>query len=192
MNVAARAHRILVDPAAEWAKIDNEPADAVHLLTGYVAWLALVPALSGFVGACLIGVVLPDGSTLHAPILQGLFGAAFGFVMACATVLALGLVIDLLAPMFASHRGFDRAFKLAVYSYTPFWLAGIFLLAPGLRFLVVTSFYGAYLLWKGLPALMGTPEPKARAYTAVIVGCAGALTLIVAAAQHAMFGLTPS
>jgi Yip1 domain len=191
MNVAARAHGILIDPLAEWTKIDSEPADAVQLLTGYVAWLALIPALSGFVGACLIGVVLPNGGTLRAPILQGLFGAAFGFVMACATVLALGLVIDLLAPVFDSRRSFDRAFKLAVYSYTPFWLAGIFLLAPGLRFLVVVSFYGGYLLWKGLPPLMGTPMAKAPAFTAVIVGCAGALTLIIAAAQHAMFGLTP-
>jgi hypothetical protein len=191
MNVAARVHGILVDPPAEWAKIDSEPFDMVQLLTGYVAWLALIPSLSGFIGACLIGVVLPDGGTLRAPILQGLFGAAFGFVMACATVLALGLVIDLLAPVFGGRRSFERAFRLAVYSYTPFWLAGIFLLAPGLRFLVVISFYGGYLLWKGLPPLMETPKARAPAYTAVIVGCAGALTLIIAAAQHAMFGLTP-
>jgi len=191
MNVAARAHGILIDPSAEWAKIDSEPSDVVQLLTGYVAWLALIPALSGFIGACLIGVVLPDGGTLRAPVLQGLFGAAFGIVMACATVLALGLVIDLLAPLFRGRRSFERALKLAVYSYTPFWLAGIFLLAPGLRFLVVISFYGGYLLWKGLPPLMETPKAKAPAYTAVIVGCAGALTLIIAAAQHAMFGLAP-
>jgi len=191
MNVAARVHGILADPPAEWAKIDSEPADVVQLLTGYVAWLALIPALSGFIGTCLIGVVLPDGGTLRAPILQGLFGAAFGYVMACATVLALGLAIDLLAPVFGGRRSFDRAFKLAVYSYTPFWLAGIFLLAPGLRFLVLASFYGGYLLWKGLPQLMDTPKAKAPAFTAVMVGCAGALTLIIAAAQHAMFGLTP-
>jgi hypothetical protein len=36
---------------------------------------------------------------------------------------------------------------------------------------------------------MGTPKSKVTAYAAVVVGCAAALTLIVAAAQHAMFGL---
>jgi lysylphosphatidylglycerol synthetase-like protein (DUF2156 family) len=190
MNIAARAHAIIIDPPAEWAKIDGEPGDVVQLLTSYVAPLAAIPALSGFIGACLVGAVVPGVGTVRASILQGFFGAAFGYVAACATVLVLGLVIDLLAPVFGSRRSFERAFKLAVYSYTPFWLAGIFLLAPGLRFLIVLSFYGIYLLWKGFPRLMETPRARVPAFTAVIVGCAGALTLIFAAAQHALFGLT--
>jgi hypothetical protein len=190
MNIAMRAHAIIIDPPAEWAKIESEPGDAVQLLTSYVAPLAAIPALSGFIGACLVGVVVPGVGTVRASVLHGLFGSAFGYVTACATVLVLGLVIDLLAPVFGSRRGFERAFKLAVYSHTPFWLAGIFLLAPGLRFLIVLSVYGVYLLWKGLPPLMETPRAKIPAITAVIVGCAGALTLIFAAAQHALFGLT--
>ena len=129
-------------------------------------------------------------ATLRAPVLDGLFGAVFSYVMTCAAVLVLALVINLLAPTFASRRGFDGAFKLAVYSYTPLWLAGIFLLAPGLRFLVLTGFYGVYLLWTGLPLLMQTPGPKVPAYAAAIVACACVLTLIIAAAQHALFGLS--
>ena len=46
----------------------------------------------------------------------------------------------------AGSEDFDSAFKLAVYSYTPVWLAGIFLLLPGLRFLILLGFYGAYVL----------------------------------------------
>ena len=132
MNIVARAHGILTDPPAEWARIDGEPGDVIQLLISYVVPLAAIPALSGFFGACLVGVVVPGVGTVRAPVLQGFFGAAFGYVTACATVLLLGLVIDLLAPVFSSRRDFERAFKLVVYSYTPFWLAGIFLLAPGL------------------------------------------------------------
>jgi lysylphosphatidylglycerol synthetase-like protein (DUF2156 family) len=184
MNVALRARGILADPPSEWAKIDGEQNDVMQLLTSYVVPLAAIPALSSFIGACAVGVVV------RASILQGFFGAAFGFVTACATVVVLAAVINLLAPMFGSRRSFARAFKLTVYSYTPFWLAGIFLLAPGLRFLVVLSLYGAYLLWKGLPQLMGTPRTKVAGFAAVIVGCAGALTLILTAVEHAMFGLS--
>jgi Yip1 domain len=155
-----------------------------------VAVLALVPALSSFIGACVVGVVEPGGNTARAPFVDGFFGTAFSYVMSCATVLAMAVVIDRLAPVFASQRGFNNAFKLAVYSYTPLWLAGIFLLVPGLRFLVFTGFYGAYLLWTGLPRLMQTPGPKILPYTAAVVACACALTLGVAVAQHAMFGLS--
>jgi Yip1 domain len=190
MNAVLRAHAILADPTTEWTKIEVEPGDVAHLLTSYVALLALIPAISGFIGACVIGVVVPGGATLRAPVVDGLFGAVFSYVMTCAAVLVLALVINSAAPMFASRRGFDRAFKLAVYSYTALWLAGIFLLAPGLRFLVLAGFYGVRLLWIGLPALMQTPGPKVPAYTALIAACACALALIIAAAQHALFGLS--
>ena len=100
----------------------------------------------------------------------------------------LGLLIDALAPRFGGRRNFDSAFKLAVYSYTPVWLAGIFLLAPGLRFLGLTGFYGAYILWCGLPRLMKTPARRVPPYAAVIVAGACALALITAAARHALFG----
>ncbi len=111
----------------------------------YVARLALIPAVFGFVGACLVGVVVPGSGVVRAPIFDGLFGAILGYVMSCATVLVLGLFIEALAPIFGGRRNFDSAFKLAVYSYTPVWLAGIFLLAPGFASWRSLAFYGAYI-----------------------------------------------
>ena len=188
MNAALRAKAILADPTTEWTRIEQEPGDAAELLSRYVALLALIPALSGFIGACLVGVVVPGSGTVRAPIFDGLFGAIFGYVMTCAVVLALGVVIDLLAPVFGGRRDFGSAFKLAVYSYTPVWLVGIFLLVPGLRFLELFAFYGAYLLWMGLPLLLKSPAPKVPTFTAVIVACACALVFITAALQQALFG----
>jgi hypothetical protein len=190
VNAALRAHAILVDSPAEWAKIEAEPGDAAHVLTSYAALLALIPALCGFVGACVVGVALPGGASARTPILAGLFGAVFSYVMTCAAVPVLGLLIQLVAPRFDSRRDFNSAFKLAVYSYTPLWLAGIFLLAPGLRFLLFTAFYGVYLVWSGLPVLLQTPAPRIPAFTALIVAFACLLTLLIAAAQHALFGLS--
>jgi hypothetical protein len=189
MNAAWRAHAVVADPSAEWARIENEPGDAAYLLTGYVAPLALIPAIFGLIGACVVGVEGPGARILRAPIFDGVFGAVFGYVMSCATVLVLGLLINLLAPMFGVRRDFDSAFKLAVYSFTPVWLAGIFLLAPGLRFLGLLGFYGAYLLWRGLPRLMKSPEPRIPAFAAIVVASACVLIFVIAAAQHALFGL---
>jgi hypothetical protein len=187
MNAAWCAYRILANPSGEWTMIESEAGDAAYLLSGYVAPLALVPAVSGFIGACIIGVAVPGTGTVHAPIFDGLFGAVFGYVMSCATVLILGLLIDLLAPAFGGRRNFDTAFKLAVYAYTPVWLVGIFLLAPGLHFLGLLGLYGAYLLWLGLPRLMKTPEQKSQTFAVVIVVCACALFFIAATAQRALF-----
>ena len=101
----------------------------------------------------------------------------------------LGLLIHALAPAFGGRRDFDNAFKLAVYSYTPVWLAGIFLLAPGLRFLGLLGLYGIYLLWVGLPQMMKVPVSSVLAFTVVIVIGAAVLVAATAAAQHTLFGL---
>jgi hypothetical protein len=130
---------------------------------------------------------VPGTGLVRASLFDGFFGAIFGYAVAVAIVLVLALVIDLLAPPFSGRKDFDSAFKLAVYSYTPVWLTGIFLLLPGLRFLILLSFYGAYVLVLGLPRLMKSPVQKSYGYALVIVVCAGALTLIAAALQRAVF-----
>ncbi|MGB9392911.1 MAG: Yip1 family protein [Xanthobacteraceae bacterium] len=187
MNAFVRAKAILVDPAAAWRGIEKDIGDPAYLLSRYVAVLALIPALSGFVGATLIGVVTPSG-VLRADLIDGLFGAIVSYATSCAIVLLLGLIIDLLAPLFGGRRDFEDAFKLAVYSFTPLWLVGIFLLLPGLRFLLLTGAYGIYLFWLGAPRLTKVPEQQAANFTAVIVICACGLLYAAALAQRMLFG----
>jgi hypothetical protein len=189
MNVVRRAKAILVDPAVEWAAIEQETGDPAYVLSHYVVLLALVPAVFSFIGVCGIGVVVPGtAGVVRTSLFDGLFGAIFGYVLACVTVLVLGLIIYLAAPLFGGCRDFDSAFKLAVYSFTPVWLAGIFLLLPGLRFLTLTGFYGAYVLWLGLPRLMKAPEGRSRSFVILIVVVAFALIYAAAAMQRIVFG----
>jgi hypothetical protein len=188
VNAALRAKAILVDPLAEWAAIEKESGDAAFLLSHYVVLLALVPALFGFIGVCVIGVVVPGTGTVRASLFDGLFGAIFGYVLTCATVLLLAIVMDFAAPLFGGRRDFDGACKLAVYSFTPVWLAGTFLILPGLRFLTLTGFYGVYVLWLGVPRLLKVPEERSYLFAILVAVCAFALAYVSAVMQRAVFG----
>jgi hypothetical protein len=188
MTAVGRTKTILFEPAAAWASIEKDAGDPAYILSRYVALLALIPAISGFAGATLIGAIAPDGTVLRTDLADGLFGAIFSYVASCAMALILGFVINLLAPVFGGRRDFESAFKLAVYSFTPLWLAGIFLLLPGLRFLTLTGCYGIYLLWLGLPRLTKVPEQQAVNFTAAIVICALGLLYAAALAQRMLFG----
>jgi hypothetical protein len=187
MNAFVRAKAILVDPSAAWRGLEKDTGDPAYLLSRYVAVLALIPALASFVGATLIGVVTPSG-VVRADLIDGLFGAIFSYAASCAIVLLLGLIIDLLAPVFGGRRDFEAAFKLAVYSFTPLWIAGIFLLLPGLRFLLLTGAYGIYLFWLGAPRLTRVPEQQAVNFTVIVAVCALALLYAAALAQRMLFG----
>ncbi len=188
MHTMLRAKAILTDPTAEWDRIARETDDPAAILMNYVALLAVIPSLFGFIGACLIGVVGKDGAVLRAPLVDGVFGAIFGYVSACAIVLVLALIVYAVAPLFGGRRGFDNAFKLAVYSFTPVWLCGIFLLLPGLHFLALLGFYGLYLLWLGTTRLTKVPEQMALTFAIAMAACAAALVYAAATAQHVIFG----
>jgi len=188
MNPLVRARAILVDPAAAWGAIEKDVGDPVYLLSRYVAVLALIPTLSSFVGAALIGVVAPSGAVMRADLIDALLGATFSYAASCIIALLLALIIDLLGPLFGGRRNFENAFKLAVYSLTPLWLAGIFLLLPGLHFLLLTGAYGIYLFFVGAPRLIKIPQQQATNFTVVIAVCAGALLYAAALAQRMLFG----
>jgi hypothetical protein len=164
MDLLERIKAILVTPEREWPLIAREPDAAWRLLTHYVAILALVPPLAHVIGASLVGA--------YAPILSSLAGAVITYVASFVAIYGAALIIDVLAPAFGARKNFSGAFKLAVYSATPAWLAGIFLIVPGLSFLAVLGLYGAYLLWVGLPVLMQAPNDRTLAYAAAATGCA--------------------
>ena len=107
-------------------------------------------------------------------------GAVFAFVLAIVGVFILAFIIDALAPTFGAQKDSNKAFKVAVYSYTPAWIAGALQIVPGLGILgVLAALYGLYLLYLGLPALMKVPQEKAIGYTAVVVVCAIVLSIVV-------------
>ncbi len=184
------AAAILIDPAAAWPRVAKEPADWLDLMTRYVALLAFIPALSGFVGACIIGVIVPGTGVVRAALFDGIFGAIFFYLENFVLVAALGVLVHLGAPLFGGRRNFAAALTLAVYSYTPVWLAGIFLLLPGLRFLTLLGCYGAYLLLVGLPPMTQTPPSRSRVFAALLVLAAFVLTLFAGWAQHRVFSGT--
>ena len=180
MDIKTRVRNILLTPNTEWPAIAEEPAQVGAVVTGYVMPLAAIGAIAGFIGGSLVGMSLPFLGTYRVPIMTGLAGAVFTFVFAIIGVFILAFIINALAPTFGAQKDSNRAFKVAVYSYTPAWIAGALQILPALGVLgIIAALYGLYLLYLGLPALMKVPQEKAIGYTAVVVVCAIVLSIVV-------------
>ncbi|MCQ3942579.1 MAG: YIP1 family protein [Alphaproteobacteria bacterium] len=182
MTLIERVKNIILNPDREWPVIEREPADARGLLIGYVAVLAAIPAVAGFIGTSLVGVSVSAG-TFRVPFVMGLLNAAISYAFSFVLVYVVALIIDWLAPVFRAMRSFPHALKLSAYSFTPSWLAGIFLLIPGLRFLTILGLYGLYLLWTGLPPLMDAARDRSLLYAAAVVFAALIVTVGLALIQ---------
>lgn len=169
MEMLSRIKALLLAPDIEWAVIAREKRAAPASLIPYLAILALVPALAHYIGASLVGG--------YAPISRSLVGALVSYLSSFAVAYLLALIINALAPRFGAQKDFAAALRLAVYSYTPVWLAGAFLLVPGLSFLVILGLYGIYLLRTGLPVLMRAADEPAWRYAGVVGICALVLAI---------------
>jgi hypothetical protein len=180
VSIIERAKNICLTPATEWPVIAAEPTSPGTLVSSYVVPLAAVGAIAGFIGGSLIGHTLPLLGTYRVPLVTGLVAALFTFCMAIVGVFILSLIINALAPKFGGQQNSTQALKVAVYSFTPGWIAGVLQILPVLGiFAIFAALYGLYLLYLGLPRLMKCPEDKAVAYTAVVVVCAIVLFAVV-------------
>jgi len=189
MALVDRVKGILLTPKTEWATIEGEAATTGSLYTGYVLPLAAVPAIAGFIGMAVVGYGVL-GTRIQIPMGTAATWAAVQYCASLVGVFVMGLIIDALAPSFGGQKNATQALKVAVYSSTASWLAGIFAIIPGLAVLAIVGLYSLYLLYLGLPQLMKAPADKAVGYTVVVIIVAIVIYVVVGmlASRLAGFG----
>ncbi|HEU5304966.1 MAG TPA: Yip1 family protein [Gemmatimonadales bacterium] len=178
MNLVERVKRILLSPQTEWEVIATEQTTPAELYTRYIIPLAAIGPVAQFIGYSVFGIRV-FGSTYRVPIGSGLTTAIVTFILTLGATYLLAMIIDALAPTFGGQRSQIQALKVAAYSSTAAWVAGIFALIPGLRVLGILGLYSLYLLYLGLPSLMKTPRDRALAYTGVVVIAGIVLFMVV-------------
>jgi hypothetical protein len=180
-KIIARAKAILLSPRTEWPVIAAEPDTVAGLYAGYIAILAAIPPIVGFLSTSLIGVSVPFLGSYRVGVGAGLTAAVLTYVMALLGVFVVALIVDALAPSFGGERNRVQALKVVAYAYTASWVAAVFAIIPGLGLLAALAglVFGLYLLNLGLPVLMKCPPEKSAAYTAVTVVVAIVVSIVL-------------
>ena len=190
MNVVDRVKRILLSPQSEWEVIDGEVTTPSALYTGYIVPLAAIGPIANLIGSTVFGMRVPfSGTVVRTPIGSAIASAIVTYVLTLVGVYVLALIIDGLAPTFGGTRNPIQALKVAAYSSTAAWVAGIFAIMPGLRVLGLLGLYSIYLLYLGLPVLMKSPKDRAVGYTVLVI-VVEAVLLIAIGTVGALFGGT--
>lgn len=177
MGLLSRAHNVICAPRREWTVIAAEDARIGTLYTGYVAIVAGIGLAAELAGGLAAGGSL--GPALGT--------ALSGYVLALANVAILALVASRLAPAFGGVDDRVQGFKLAAFASTPVWLGGVFLLLPGIGepLAWISSLYGLYLYYLGIPELMRVAPRRRPGYFALVV----VVALVAAAALALLLGL---
>jgi hypothetical protein len=122
--------------------------------------------------------------------MSGLSHAAVGYILGLVGVYLIALLINALAPTFGGEKNQMQALKVAAFSFTPAWIAGVLQILPALGILVLlAAIYSLYVLHLGLPVLMKAPKEKAVGYTVVVVLCAIVLAVVFGALANLVGGI---
>jgi len=170
-NLFTRVIGLIVNPAAEWRKIDGESTSLGKLVITYALILAAILPIAMLLGALIQGGGRGMGSFILVILIF--------YALEIGVTVATAFIIDALAPSLGGTKNMTQAAKLAVYASTPLFLLGIlgifiigFLLFGSLSWVWVLAGvgWGSFLLFLGLPILMRVPQDKAPAYVGAVAG----------------------
>ena len=153
MKTVNQAKDLIFNPKGTMEKLKNEKVE----LKDIIVYLAIV-AIPTFLGL-LIGYGFIWG-------VGGLIGYAFviaiiTYIMSIIGIIVFGFILNALAPSFKTKQNKMQALKLVSYAATPWLLLGIVNIYPAASLIsLVGGLYGLYMLYLGIPILMGTSKEQ--------------------------------
>lgn len=164
--IIERIKGILTTPEQTWNTIQNEPHTFGQVFTHYAVPLAVIPAFFGMLGYMFVGIKSGFGASVYRiPFPTAFAWAVLYYILTLIGLFLDGIIINAFARVYESEQCAVKAYKVAVYSFTPAFLAGVLKIIPTAGFLVfLISLAGVYLLYHGLPVMMHTPREKLTNY----------------------------
>jgi hypothetical protein len=163
-----RAKDVLLKPKETLESMRGESQSMQSIIT-YTAIVAIPTLIGLIIGFGVVGVG-GFGYRIRVSFGYALTSGIVQYVFAIVGVIILGYIINALAPSFSSDKDLIQAMKVAAYGSTPGLIAGILYILPALSPLVLLAgLYGLYIMYLGLPSLLGTPEDKKVTYFVVIL-----------------------
>jgi len=170
MGTINSAISLVRNPMGHITENKDTPATVRGIMVNYVAVLAAIPFFATLIGYLwYYSLYIPFG--FEGSFIAYAFLYAFLFyVFDVVAVYVVALVIGFLAPTFGSSNDKIKSLKLSAFIFTPAFLIGILDIIPFLGILTIVGIlYGLYILYLGLPILLGTPKDKVVTYVVAVV-----------------------
>ncbi|MBD2858217.1 DUF1282 family protein [Spongiibacter sp. KMU-158] len=164
----------LFTPRSQWQKLANATDGEFAGKLLYPLIMALGPCLAWYYGSSQIGwrvgdsetVLMTPDSALHIVI-------AFYFAM-LGSLAVIGYFVHWMSETYGSSSSIIKGTVIASYTATPLFLAGLVGFYPlfwlDLCLGILSLGWAVYLLYIGIPQVMGIPQERGFLYASAVVG----------------------
>ena len=180
----SHAFGLFTHPDEEWLSIRKEHKTPRRLYVAYVLVLASIGPICAYISTAFFGWNIGSDRLIKLTEISAMQLSVLTYLAMLAGVFALGYAINWMAKTYGAKEEHvpSNGIALAAYSCTPLFLAGFALLYPVPWFnaviFVIAACYGAWLMFDGLPIVMGIAKGQAVMYAGALLTVA--LVILVA------------
>lgn len=172
---------LLTDPRVEWRVIRDREYSIRSCLGGHTLLLALIPAVSGYIGTTQIGWRIGAGDPVMLTVASASRISVLYYLAMVAAAISVGWMIHWMSQTYGSRPTFAQCLVLASYTATPLFLMGIMQLYPVLWLNMIIGLFALALtvriFFAGVPIMMDIPEERAFLFASAVMAF-GLVTLV--------------
>ncbi|MFA0811197.1 Yip1 family protein [Microbulbifer epialgicus] len=164
---------LMVQPRRQWELISSLSEKNLRRQIPYVVILALFPAVAWYFGTTQVGWSIGSGDPVKITGQSALELVAVFYCTMVLTVVAIGYFIHWMAKTYGAETHPLKGVVIAGFTATPIFLVGIAGIYPllwlDIFLATVAVAYAVYLLYLGIPIVMGVSEERGFLFSSAII-----------------------
>ena len=180
----------MTHPHKEWDRVNSEIRDHGHDYLWHLVVLAAIPGIASFVGATQVGWSVTGLDPVKLTTTSALLMSGLSYFVIIGAVIVMGIFTHWMSRTFGSQASYQRCIIFAAYVATPLYLCGLLALYPSLPLtlfgILAGISYAVYLLYIGMPHVMGIPFERGFMFATALI-CAGLVVLVCMKVASAIF-----
>lgn len=168
---------LLTRPSAQWRTIADLPEDSFRTLLLYPCFFAILPAVAWYYGTSRVGWTVGDqGETIKLTVESARQITILFYLAMLGSVAVIGYFVHWMSDTYGANSSLTKGIVIVGLTSTPLFIAGLVgfypLLWIDLLIGVAAVSWSVYLLYLGIPIVMGIPEERGFLFSSAVVGVA--------------------
>ena len=168
---------LLVRPSAQWRTIAELPESSFRTLVLYPCIFAVLPAVAWYYGTSRVGWTVGDhGETIKLTVESARQISVLFYLAMLGAIAVIGYFVHWMSDTYGADSSLTKGIVIAGLTSTPLFIAGLVGVYPllwiDLLIGVAALSWSVYLLYLGIPIIMGIPEERGFLFSSAVVGVA--------------------
>ncbi|HUH38090.1 MAG TPA: Yip1 family protein [Spongiibacteraceae bacterium] len=171
-------------PRQQWQRVSDKLPGSLPAVLVYPLVMALLPAIAWYNGTVNVGWKLGDGDIVRLTHDSAVPMIVLFYLVMVLAVIGIGYMVHWMSATYGAESTVVKGIAIAALTATPLFVAGAVGFLPNfwldLLVGIIAVCYAVYLLYLGVPIVMGVPEERGFLFASAVVSvCLVALVAIM-------------